>query len=315
VNRSLPAPIRARHIQRDLRRSVLSAVCAAVSSFAGAQNTDLIFADDFESCRAVTQPIYAVDESGALLRFDPTLLGGPNPIQSLGTPSCTPGASLTGTDPAVVVSMSVDRIGTVWVLYSSGELFTIDPASLACAATNFEPQQTGWNLFNLAFAGPGGPSTQSIYIDGGTIDLSTPGGFALIDRGSLRVQALGSLAGAADGSVALAGTGDLQLFGLYLAFASTSHIRQIDRTSGAILPTALTVSGVFDGNTVAWAFAHWGGKFWIFATRLDPVSSAQTTSLWSVDRVSGMQQMQIASVAYTPISAGSSTCVPVQPPP
>ena len=290
---------------------MLSVVCATVSSFAGAQTTDLIFADDFESCGAVTQSIYAIDESGALLRFDPTLLGSANPVQSLGTPACTPGASLTGTDPAYVVSMSVDRIGTVWVLYSSGELFTIDPATLACAATNFTPQQHGWDLFNLAFAGPGGPSMQSIYIDGGMIDLSPPVGFALIDRGSLQVQALGSLAGA-DASVALAGTGDLQLFGLYLAFASTSHIREIDRSSGANLSPALTVSGVFDANTVAWAFAHWGGKFWIFATRRDPVSSEQTTTLWSVDRVSGMQQMQIASVAYTPISAGSSTCVPVQ---
>jgi len=108
-----------------------SAICAAVSSCAGAQSTDLIFADDFESCRAVTQSIYAVDASGALLRFEPTLLGGPNPVQSLGTPSCNAGLPLSGPGPAVAVSMSVDRIGNIWVLYSSGELFTIDPATLA----------------------------------------------------------------------------------------------------------------------------------------------------------------------------------------
>jgi len=295
-------------------RPWLSMLGAGACSLAAGQGPDEIFADDFESCRAPTQFIYAVDSNNALLRFDPTAIGG-TPIQSLGALTCNAGSPLPGwLGGTVPLSMSVDRDGNVWVLYSSGELFSVDPITLACSPTSFVPQQGGFDLFNMAFAGPGGPAAQAIYIGGGSVNLDSPGKFALIDRSSLLVQSLGSLIDPADFSVPLAGTGDLTLYGLYISTTTPTHIREIDRTSGTTFGTVLTITGLFDGNTVDWAFAFWGGKFWIFATEMDLVTFATNTSLYSVDRMTGTQQTEIASVPFTPVAAGSSTCVPVTAP-
>jgi len=301
------------HHARALR-PWLSMLGAGACSLAGAQTSDEIFADDFESCRAPTQFIYAIDAGNALLRFDPTALGG-TPILSLGTPACSAGPPLPGWSGGTVpVSMSVDRDGNIWVLYSSGQLFTVDPVSLACTATSFVPQQSGFDLFMMAFAGPGGPALQPLYIGGGSVDLLSPGKLGLIDRASLQVQPVGNLTDSASYSVPLAGTGDLGLYGLYISTASTTYIREIDRTSGATFGTPLSTTGMFDGNPVAWAFAFWGGKFWIFVTQQDPVTFAQSAALYSVDRATGTQQTEIASVPFSPVAAGSSTCVPVTAP-
>ena len=295
-------------------RPWLSMLGAGACSLAAGQGPDEIFADDFESCRAPTQFIYAVDSNNALLRFDPTALAG-TPIQSLGALTCNAGSPLPPQpSPAVPVSMSVDRDGNIWVLYTSGELFSVDPGTLACSPTTFVIQQDNFNLFNMAFAGPGGPATQAIYIDGGSVDFSSLGGFGWIDRSSLQIQSAGSLMGAADYTPPLAGTGDLALYGLYISTTTTTYIREIDRTNGTTLGALSLSSGIFDGNQVAWAFAFWGGKFWIFVTRQDPVTLAQSTALYSVDRVTGSQQTEIGSVPFSPVAAGSSTCVPVTAP-
>jgi hypothetical protein len=205
-------------------------------------------------------------------------------------------------------SMSVDRLGFVWALYSSGEIFRIDPATLACVNTGYAPAQTAnWKLFNMAFAGPVTANEQSLYVSGGSVDIASVGNLGKIDPVALTVQTIGVLGGAADFSVPLAGVGTVELFGLYPAISATTYLRQIDRTTGAVVGTPLAVPG-FTGTPTAWAFAHWGGKFWVFVT--SDHGSGPISSLYSVDRLTGSQQNELTNLAFTPTSAGSSTCVP-----
>ena len=296
------------HVQRIqmARCAMLLGLGACLGS---AQGTDTIFADGFDSCGSLTRPIYAFDTSNALLRFDPTLIGSQTaPIQSLGVPNCNVGSPLPGWMGTSVISMSVDRMGSVWALYSSGEIFTINPATLACANTGYVPAQTAaWQLFNMAFAGPVTANEQSVYVSGGSVDMGSVGNLGKIDPVALTVQTIGALGGTADASVPLAGVGTSDLFGLYQAFTPTTYVRQIDRATGAVVGSPLAVPG-FGANTSAWAFAHWGGKFWIFVTNDN--GTVSTTTLYSVDRVTGAQQSVLANLPFIPTSAGSSTCVP-----
>jgi hypothetical protein len=306
VNQNLSNWVSAKRI-RIARRAMLLGLGAC---FGSAQGADTIFVDGFDGCGPLTRPIYAFDVNNALLRFDPLLLGSQTaPIQSLGVPICNVGPALPGwAGGTSVISMSVDRLGFVWALYSSGEIFTINPATLACANTGYAPAQTAaWQLFNMAFAGPVTANEQSLYVSGGSVDMASTGNLGKIDPVALTVQTIGVLGGAADFSVSLAGVGTTDLFGLYPAISSPTFLRQIDRTTGAVVGTPLAVSG-FGGATSAWAFAHWGGKFWVFVTTDNGV--VQTTTLYSVDRTTGAQQGELTNLAFTPTSAGSSTCVP-----
>lgn len=306
MNQNLSERVHAQRI-RMARCAMLLGLGACLGS---AQGTDTIFADGFDSCGSLTRPIYAFDTSNALLRFDPTLIGSQTaPIQSLGVPNCNVGSPLLGwTGGKSVISMSVDRMGSVWALYSSGEIFTINPATLACANTGYVPAQTAdWKLFNMAFAGAVAGNEQSVYVSGGSVDLASVGNLGKIDPVALTVQTIGALGGTANFSVPLAGVGTSDLFGLYPAISSTTYLRQIDRATGAVVGSPLAVPG-FGANTSAWAFAHWGGKFWIFVTNDN--GTMPITTLYSVDRVTGAQQGELANLPFTPTSAGSSTCVP-----
>jgi hypothetical protein len=309
MNQNLSERVRTKHTRQMVRWALQLGLGACLGSAHGA---DAIFADGFDGCGPLTRPIYAFDVNNALLRFDPLLLGSPTPIQSLGVPNCNVGPALPGwTGGTTVISMSVDRIGFVWALYSSGEIFTINPATLACANTGYVPAQTAdWKLFNMAFAGLVTANEQSLYVSGGSVDMAAVGNLGQIDPVVLTVQTIGVLGGAADFSVPLAGIGTTELFGLYPAISSptsSTYLRQIDRATGAVVGTPLAVPG-FASTTSAWAFTHWGGKFWVFVTTDD--GTTQTTTLYSVDRVTGAQQVALNNIAFTPTSAGSSTCVP-----
>ena len=53
-----------------------------------------------------------------------------------------------------------------------------------------------------------------------------------------------------------------------------------------------------------WAFAHWGGTFWIF------LNNGIGTALVSVNIATGRGAF-VFSVPYTPVAAATSTCAPV----
>ena len=57
----------------------------------------------------------------------------------------------------------------------------------------------------------------------------------------------------------------------------------------------------------AWAFAFWGGDFWIFLTK----GSETATTVYQIDGMTGTIKGTTAAPGRTIVGAGVSTCAPV----
>ncbi|MBP6628372.1 MAG: hypothetical protein KA297_03015, partial [Kofleriaceae bacterium] len=87
-------------------------------------------------------------------------------------------------------------------------------------------------------------------------------------------------------------------------------VQQIDKTSGAPVGAEQQIPGGLGGNVQAWAFAQWGGKFYIFVTTTDGLTSNSTVR--TIDRMTGQAQTVLQNLPYIIVGAGVSTCAPVE---
>jgi len=257
--------------------------------------------------------IYVVDETYNLLSFDPRKLGtADDPFTLIGALSCPASSTpvpgwLGGVTP---FSMSVDRTGIAWVLYTSGQIFHVQTSNAQCSATSFAPQQGGqWLLFGMGFVtDTAGGDTEKLYIGGGAPE-ATPGGlFGVVDGTTLAVETLGNLPNTGEYSPEFTGTGAAELFGFFPG-TSNAFVQQLDKATGAAVGSPMSMGGL-GGTVSAWAFAQWGGKFYIFVTTTDGLSTNSTVRV--IDRQTGNYEGAILqNLPYTIVGAGVSTCAPV----
>lgn len=260
--------------------------------------------------------IYVVDDSYRLLSFDPRKIGtGQDPFTLLGSLSCPASTTpvpgwLGGVTP---FSMSVDREGFAWVLYASGQIFKVDiNNNLACTNSGFVPQQGGWLLFGMGFVtDTAGGNTEQLYIGGGDPE-ATPGGLFGVVSPQLTPTTLGNLPNTGEYSPELTGTGNAELFGFFPGI-STAFVQQLDKANGAAVGNQLAIPGGLGGGVgalvEAWAFAQWGGKFYLFVTTGDGLNSNSTVR--TIDRQTGGYELVSQNLPYVIVGAGVSTCAPV----
>lgn len=149
-----------------LRRTLASFLfVTAVPALSWGQGFDVIFEDGFDGCPGAAKYVYFLDEQARLHRFDPRRLGtASSPFELIGTPTCPVGEPLPGWPGGVIpYSLSVARDGQLWALFTSGEIFRIDPVSLACTNTTFMSTDE-WQLFTIAFAGRSGGAVEALSI-------------------------------------------------------------------------------------------------------------------------------------------------------
>ncbi len=253
-----------------------------------------------DRCSEAAKLVYLVDESGEFMSFRPDT----GVFTTIGTLDCPtmgggiPGLPLPlpglGSSP---FSMSVDRSGTAWVLYSTGELFRVDTKDASCSATSRTAGAEGFNTFGMGFATKAaGGNDETLYVAG-----AGGGSFGSLDLSTLMVSTLGSV----NGSPELTGTGSAELWGFF-PDTSPPRIDLMDKSSGAAQRTIPLTS--LNGTPTAWAFAFWGGRFWIFLQRAaDPA-----TVVYRVDAATGELTTSIPNTGKTIVGAGVSTCAPVQ---
>ena len=265
-----------------------------------------------DSCGAAgVELIYVVTRENVLLSFDPLKLGGGDPFAVVGNLSCPAGPALGGLpgQPATPFSMSVDRNALAWVLYSSGEIFHVSTEDATCTATSFATRQQGFELFGMGFVSDAAGSEQeTLYVAGGAATAPTPGDLGVIDTTTMTISRSGALP-AGEFGPELTGTGDGKLFGYYPS-STNSYVGEMDRSTGANnrqLPLANLA-----GAATAWAFAHYGGKVYIFITTDDGVFVPNPVSrVLEVDLTSGNEATAIATSTHIVVGAGVSTCAPV----
>ncbi|OJY16098.1 MAG: hypothetical protein BGO98_25990 [Myxococcales bacterium 68-20] len=250
-----------------------------------------------QECSGENKQIYVLTfDPDAIYRFDPASLT----FALVGKLDC----------PYRPNSMAIDRRGYAWVNFRgssgtvSGLVFNVrlsDPqvgtqtgGLLQCKEVVLNNVPTGGlRTFGMGFSKNDSstgetlfvhPSNNLFRIDPMTRDVSRVGRTSFL------------------GNAELTGTGDGKLFG----YSPTNGvIARFDKTTGASLETYRT-SAVNGG---AYAFAHWGGDFWIFLRPLD----GTTSTVYRYSPATDETTIAIEDTGLAIAGAGSSTCAPFKP--
>lgn len=251
-------------------------------------------------CVADNEDIYVLSDYGSIWRFDP------------GDLSWTFVTDIECGGMNSTFSMGISRKGRAWVQYINGDLYTVDlkDPDGACKDPGFMAGNPKFPNFGMAFVTPdASDSCDRLYAHSG-IDpgLQGPGVGALgvIDPQTLVLSEIAAIDSAWG---ELTGTGDGRLF----AFEgdSDTFIREYDKATGAVLGT-WPLPGL--ANPDAFAFAYWGGDFYMFVTRPNDLSGQSMVLRLDFDESDGDGMALTTVVETAPIrivGAGVSTCAPL----
>jgi hypothetical protein len=252
-----------------------------------------------DDCAERAQWIYLVDADKHLIQFRPDDLS----FTLIGIMACPAG----GFDPNPF-SMSVDRDATAWVLYAPslggpGELFEVSTVDATCSVTTFETNQHGFGVFGMGFVSDAsGSSEETLYVAGGNaLNIGTGNAqFGWIGFPSLALSPLGEVPGWPE----LTGTGSGELWGFF-PHSTPTMVHQLDKSFGTVVHTyELSVP---TGVVEAWAFAFWGGDFYIFHKLFADPSS----NVYKLESDDGTTSLVVPDSGYKIVGAGVSTCAPV----
>jgi len=249
------------------------------------------------TCVDAARWIYIVDQSSTLLSFQPDT----RTLTVLGSVSCPAGG-------AMPFSMAVDRNARAWVLHTDRRIYQVDlTGGLGCTATSFVPGQLGYEAFGMGFVSDAASSTETLYIAGGAMASIGLGMARLgtIDTGTLTVADIGAVGGSPE----LTGTGAGELWGFF-PDSTPPSVRQINRATAATIATydVSAIDSLGFGGASAWAFAFWGGRYYIFYQGLLDTS----TNIWSFTPSTGALVEVMHGIGRSIVGAGVSTCAPVE---
>jgi hypothetical protein len=265
--------------------------------------------------------IYVVSDTNDLYTFDPTLVPAASAFHKLGPLNCpTENTPPSGPNDGVN-SMAVDRQAIAWVNFNDGKIFKVDTtqASLPCTDTNYMPGQGNFtNQLGMGFVTNSATDhTEKLYVS----DNNGPGGnnvaggglgLGWIDTQTMKMTFTGPWGGSLAGyNAELSGTGGGILYGFFTT--TPSDLAKIDKTSAAT--SGVIPLGSVNNSQGGYAFSFWGGDFWIytaFPTTADPNATTSVTHFVSAD---GGVGVVMPDIGFTIVGAGSSTCVPIVPPP
>lgn len=252
-----------------------------------------------DDCSEEAKLVYVIDTNRTLSSFDPRKLGtNVDPFTELGRVTCP---SEPGAEP---FSMAVDRSATAWIIYDSGELFTVNvrEAPLTCVKTGFMPQYDVAR-FGMGFAADApGSTAETLFISGSSLTsgLSTTRFGTLSTTPPYALSLKGMLVGAPE----MTGTGEGELWAFF-PNVSSPKVAQLSKTDGSV--TKIWSVSALSGSPRAWAFAFWGGDFYVFLER----SSDLSTHVWKVNATTGALLSVLGNTTRHIVGAGVSTCAPV----
>lgn len=253
------------------------------------------------NCNERAKIVYVVTEQNKLLSFTPDTLT----FKLVGTLNCP----VSGTP----FSMSVDRSANAWVLYQGGTftttgmgVFKVSTLDATCQATSYVPNSKGLELFGMGFSSDGfGSQDETLFIAGGKASnfqtiKNLLGTIAFPGMAVSNVATI-DIAGGAD----LTGNGKGELFGFF-PDSTPPSVRQIDKTNGTTTGQSWPLPASVFNNTQAWAFAQWGGNFYLFFQSIMDAS----TNVWKLDPTTGVATKVLSNIGYTVTGAGVSSCAP-----
>lgn len=254
--------------------------------------------------------IYVVDKNYRLLSFDPRQLDtGDDPFALIGQLDCPAGAPWPdwGGGQATPFSMSVDRNGMAWVLYTSGEIFKVSISDASCTDSGFQRGQEGFQLFGMGYSSDAqGSDQETLFIAGGDASQDQIGDLGRVNNGTMAVSMVGGLPDS-EYPPELTGTGNGELYA-YFPGRFDSWVARLGKDHADSQQTWDLAS--ISGEPRGWAFAHWGGKFYIFISTQSTFGGVQS-KVKVLDPASGNEEVAVSNSQYVVVGAGVSTCAPV----
>jgi hypothetical protein len=265
-----------------------------------------------DGCSEAAKLVYVVDSNNKLSSFEPAT----KTFNDLGTLSCP---ATSGAQP---FSMGVDRNATAYVLYSgvnqlsgavtSTEIFKVDTtqAGLPCTKTTFAGTPD-FKQFGMGFSTDSSmSSTDTLFIVGSPgVGMGTTK-LAKLDVTTMQPTMIGSVTGDPE----LTGTGSAELWAFFpsdTSGATDPKLAKVDKATGT-LSTTFPLTAL-KGVPNAWAFAFWGGDYWVFLAKssggLFPTPGK--TVVYQVDGTNGSIKGMTDTMTRTIVGAGVSTCAPI----
>jgi hypothetical protein len=233
--------------------------------------------------------VYLISQGNMLMSFYPPT----SSFKTIGKIACP---NVGGETP---FSMAVDRKGAAYVVFTHGALFKVSTLTAACIPTAFKAMpMTGFDTFGMGFAGDN--ISEELYV-AGTGTGGPSAGLASINTTNFQFKFIGTFKPDLD-RTELTGTGDGRLFGWSPnSQSSGSTLTQIDRKTAQLIGANQLKVG---GTQIAFAFAFWGGDFYIF-------TGVNGTTVTKYDPVT-QNESNVASTSELIVGAGVSTCAPSQ---
>jgi hypothetical protein len=248
--------------------------------------------DNTSGCSDDAKTVYVVAQDRTFSAFDPRT----KTFRDIGVLNCPAGP---GAQP---FSMAVARDATAYVLYDDSELFKVSTSNLACTTTSFSPT-LAYALFGMGFSTDTvGGTADTLFIAGG-LGVGTTSKLGNLDVSAFGTTPLVDIPGWPE----LTGTGDAQLWGFFpdTGNGTAPFVARIDKMTGVLSSNypAMDLAGSADG----WAFAFWGGSFWIFLKRQTDTS----TKVYEMKADTGALTAVVMSTGRNIVGAGVSTCAPI----
>jgi hypothetical protein len=249
-------------------------------------------------CSDSAKLVYLLDSDNSLWSFKPNQTDiTSSTLTLLGPLKCA-----TSLQPN---AMAVDRTGVAWIEYvptdeantTEDQIFKVDVTTLTCTSTSYQTRPFG-TRYGMGFVADAPMSTaETLFVAKG----EAPYALGKLDTTSLTIATLAT----PNGGPELTGTGDAHLWAFF-PDASTPRVSELDKQTASEgksypIPQAM---GTEDG----YAFAFWGGDFWVFLKK----DTDAATVLYHVRGSDGAVTTWPLAGRWI-IGAGVSTCAPTIP--
>jgi hypothetical protein len=252
-------------------------------------------------CSDASKYVYVLDQNNTLYKFDPSV-AMKSAFTRIGTVNCG------GDAPN---SMAISRDGVAYVNFGSNGFSTgadcvgVSKVSIKDASclgsTPFVCGSAGFGKFGMGYSTNSASTTdETLFI--GNSETNKLGSLDPATGTTKLVASLPSAGAEFTGNAA----GELWAF---MPQTDPPSVAQINKTTGAALKTfQLPQLPSAVGASLAWAFAFWGGDYYLFYYSS---STDNSTNVWRLKTDGSPVTKYISDTGLTIVGAGVSTCAPL----
>jgi hypothetical protein len=237
-----------------------------------------------DDCEDTSDLVYVIDrDTSNLYLFDPVSVE----FDLLGTLDC----GLWAGTPA---SMSVSRSGTAYVRYADDTVYAVHLESMECEETSYG---SSFGHFGMGFA------TDSAHTWQDDLYVANANQLAKLDTETWSLNTIGGLPSQSE----LTGNAQGELWAI-LPLESPAKLVRLNKSNAQIIETRTMPSFPDPYGIDTFAFATWGGDFWVFVRTY---GLGETTDVYRVS-ATGALSLVAQDTGLTIVGAGVSTCAPTQ---